>query len=644
MADGTSFQIDLAVKAEGVSSAADLLDRYAAKLDTASKASESASAAVKAGETAYKQAESSYDRASKALERINVAMQTASGKTLENLVTRQAEAARAAQSARVALDGEALTLDRLRSSAAAADTQVDALTQAQTAAKKAIEAGKKAAADSSAANELLAGSLGKIGGPLGVAGQKAFELRGAWDKMGKALGEAGPYVAIGVAFVAIAASIAAVTVAAASGVAQIGAWAVGLADAARTQGLLAAGIAHSVKGGAALDDKVTDLARRLPQTTEEIVSMADQLSKTGLRGKALTDTLEKNAIAAAKLKFGPDWQKQMISLEQSNKRLRANVDGLFSGLKIDALLEGLSSLVGLFDESSSSGAAIKVVFESLFQPLVDGATGMVPVVRHGFLQFEILALKALIAIKPWGSTMMQAAKFVGLVGAVMLGVLAVGIGVVVVLCAALVGAIVGPIALFAALAVGLVYLGGILIDVGSKFVTGLVDGITEAWTSAKAFGSQIIDALSNISLADVGAALIDGLVTGITSGATAVINAVTGVATGAIDAAKKALGIASPSKVFAEIGAFTAEGMEQGIDRNSGSVEAAMTDLATPPDAAQQGGGGGGRESAASAGHTFQITIQAAGGTAEDIAEKVRQVIIDITEGAAIQLGTAVPA
>jgi len=642
MADGTTFDIDLAVKAEGVQSAADLLDRFAQRLDTASKTAIDAAKSVQAGEVAYKQAETAYDRASKALERINVAMESASGKKLENLIARQGEASKAVSAAKLALDGEATALDKLRDSAASADKQVEALTAAQASAKKATDAQKKSQAEGYAANELLASSLGKLGGPLGAAGQKAFELKGAWDKMSRALGAAGPYAAIAVAVVAIATAVAAVAVAAAAAVVHVAAWAVGLADAARTQGLLAAGIAHSVEGGRELDSAITSLAKRVPQTTDELTSMASELAKSGLRGKELSDTLERNAVAAAKLKFGPEWQSQMTSLEQSQKRLKSGLTSLFSGLKIDALLEQLSVLVGTFDESAASGRAIKVVFESFFQPVVDGATGLVPVLRHAFLQFEILTLKALIAIKPFGSTIVKVGEAFAVVAAIGLAVFAAGVAAVVVVLAQVAAAIVVPIALFAAIAAGAAYAGAKIYEFGSNLVTSVVTGVQSAWTSLTIFASTLVDIFSTISLVDVGARIIDGLVGGITSGASAAFAAVSNVADGVVTAAKNALGIASPSKVFAEIGAFTAQGMTQGIEGSSGSVEAAMTDLVAPPEPSASAPSGKDSGSAAGA-ITYQITIQAAGGTAEDIAEKVRQVLIDLTEGAAVQLGAVVP-
>jgi hypothetical protein len=612
---GTSFAIDLAVKQDGVASAADQLDQYAARLDAASKAAVDASAAVKAGDTAFRQAESTYDRASKALERVNASLKPISEAKHTALV--QAVAA-----AKAALDGEASTLDKLRTSAAAADKEVEALTQAQRDAKKASDEEKKSKAENLARNEQLASSLGKIGGPLGAAGQKAFELKGAWDKMSKAIGVAGPYIAVAVALVAVAAAIATVAAASAAAVVQVAAWAVGLADAARTNTLLAAGMVQSTEGGEDLSAVIDDLNKQFPLTREEVSSMAAELAKTGLRGEALFSKLTEGAEKAAKAKFGPEWQLQMQSLEQQQKRLKAGFNGLFSGLKIDSLLSGMSSLVDLFDESAESGKAIKVVFESLFQPVVDGATGLIPVVRAAFLQFEILALKALIAIKPWGSTIVTVAEVIAVLGGVVLAGLAVALGAVIGLVAAFAAVLALPFVAVGALVAGVVYLGSAL--------AGL--------------GKTVVDALAKFSLVDMGKDLIAGLAAGVTSGAGAVVAAVEGAASNAILAAKKALGIASPSKVFAEIGMYTGEGMQQGVERSSDGVQSAMTDLATPALERSGSAPAAPAPAAAGGGNVVYITIQAAAGTAEDIAEKVRSVMLDVLEGAAVQVGTAVPA
>lgn len=66
---------------------------------------------------------------------------------------------------------------------------------------------------------------------------------------------------------------------------------------------------------------------------------------------------------------------------------------------------------------------------------------------------------------------------------------------------------------------------------------------------------------------DAGANLVQGLVAGATENARALIDAVSGAVSNAIAAAKRLLGIASPSKVFMQFGRFMDEGLAQGIER-----------------------------------------------------------------------------
>src|SRR6185369_14466995 len=143
-------------------------------------------------------------------------------------------------------------------------------------------------------------------------------------------------------------------------------------------------------------DAIDDLGSRVPLTSDELTSMASKLADTGLRGKDLTGTLERTAVAAAKLKFGPDFQAAMLSLPFQAAKLKDNISATFGGLKIDKLLEGLQTLGALFDASTESGKELKFLFETLFQPVIDGAAGAATKVERLFLQAELLALRAFI--------------------------------------------------------------------------------------------------------------------------------------------------------------------------------------------------------------------------------------------------------
>ena len=70
------------------------------------------------------------------------------------------------------------------------------------------------------------------------------------------------------------------------------------------------------------------------------------------------------------------------------------------------------------------------------------------------------------------------------------------------------------------------------------------------------------------------------MVAGLGAGLTSVVNAAIGLATSAYEAAKKALEINSPSKLFEGLGYGTGEGMVVGIDKSTSIVEDASENMA----------------------------------------------------------------
>ncbi len=88
--------------------------------------------------------------------------------------------------------------------------------------------------------------------------------------------------------------------------------------------------------------------------------------------------------------------------------------------------------------------------------------------------------------------------------------------------------------------------------------------------------SQVWDAITSFDLVGAGQQLIQGFINGISSMAGAVWDAVGSIASGAIDTVKGWLGIASPSKVFREIGDYTMQGMALGIGAGARDAISAM--------------------------------------------------------------------
>jgi TP901 family phage tail tape measure protein len=131
---------------------------------------------------------------------------------------------------------------------------------------------------------------------------------------------------------------------------------------------------------------------------------------------------------------------------------------------------------------------------------------------------------------------------------------------------------------------------------------------------------------------DFGLNLMQGLVNGITNGLAAVKGAITGAADSTVGWFKEKLGIHSPSRVFAQLGGFTMQGLEQGLDKGQGGPLSAIASIAkqlTAAGAITFGAAGSAiamdnrpplSASAGSApvvvqGDTYQITIQATPGT-----------------------------
>ncbi len=115
-------------------------------------------------------------------------------------------------------------------------------------------------------------------------------------------------------------------------------------------------------------------------------------------------------------------------------------------------------------------------------------------------------------------------------------------------------------------------------EIWTEIVTAVGDKLEEVRTSVeekvnavKEWIGQQVEAFKG-----VGEDIITGLKDGILAAGGAVLEAITGVVEDAVAAAKALLGIASPSKVFAEIGKFSIEGLIAGITSMKPELETTM--------------------------------------------------------------------
>lgn len=117
---------------------------------------------------------------------------------------------------------------------------------------------------------------------------------------------------------------------------------------------------------------------------------------------------------------------------------------------------------------------------------------------------------------------------------------------------------------------------------GSKTSASLKSGISGGSGSVSSAAKSVVDAakskMGSVSFISVGKGISDGTRAGISS--SSVINAAVSMANSALRAAKKALGIKSPSRAFRyEVGAMAAKGCALGIDDESKAVSQSVEDM-----------------------------------------------------------------
>jgi len=117
----------------------------------------------------------------------------------------------------------------------------------------------------------------------------------------------------------------------------------------------------------------------------------------------------------------------------------------------------------------------------------------------------------------------------------------------------------------------------------TAFVSTITTQVSAAVSKVQGFGDSVASALSGIvgtarsGAAAIGQAIIDGISGAISAGAGALASIAGDVVRGALDAAKGALGIHSPSKEFAYVGQMAMAGLAGGIDEGSGDVDDSLS-------------------------------------------------------------------
>ncbi len=591
-----------------------------------------------------------------------------------------------ANAANLALSLQAVALRKLEGEAKKANDAETKLSNTQKNLETLNGHVNKSLAGSAESYEKLRFGLSSVGGSLGQVASNALAPLQGFSKLSAEFG-AGKATALAAAgaFAIVAVAIVAISVAAVAGVVKIAAWAIGLSDSARSAQLSREALEAMHPELLALHAEIDDITGVTGLSSAAIAGIAKQLHGAKVAAADMPAALRAAALAEAALgnggaqafidqikegkasvsalaaetqaKLGGVVAKQLLGLDAQSARFSSNIAGLFGGLKIEPVLSGLQTLVALFDKSEVAGKAVKFLFESIFQPLINHAEQAAFVVEAFYLGALIGGVKLYIALKPalkvvselFGfkdsslASTLDAAKKAGEFLAPVFAILAGGFLLVA-------GAVTGFIALLFALPVALIAIPVALVKAFDALNTTVISALTGA-----------VDFVRGIDWGGLGASIIAGIVGGITSGAASVINAMGNVMHGALDSAKHVLGIASPSKeadaLMANFTSTAARSADDGADEvqrsmaaavappddealkqaalsgDVGAVAAAQGGGQAPAQAAQSGGGGGGNF----AGAVFNFYgVEGA----DDAERRFEEVITRITEGDAASLGT----
>lgn len=113
-----------------------------------------------------------------------------------------------------------------------------------------------------------------------------------------------------------------------------------------------------------------------------------------------------------------------------------------------------------------------------------------------------------------------------------------------------------------------------------KLAAGLISAIPNLISKLPQIIEQIKSKFSSVDWGTVGKNIISGVAKGITNGISSIVSAAKNAANKALKAAKNALGIKSPSRVFEnEVGKMIDMGLAEGIENNVSAVTSSMKEL-----------------------------------------------------------------
>ncbi len=329
-----------------------------------------------------------------------------------------------------------------------------------------------------------------------------------------------------------------------------------------------------------------EVAAALAQAMGTSVAAATTLIQQG--GVSVAKGLEAMNAAVQK-KFGKTVAAQMLSLTTQMAKLKENFGRLFDGVDIEPFLRGLKTITDLFSEQTVTGAALKVLFKSIFNPLAEASEGIFPIISAFLRGMVIATLYAYIALLKVKNAINEAfggssaskidwvkvSMYAGMIAAIGIGAalfaLAAIIALVIVVALPLAFVLSLPFIVPLALIGLLVYaIYSLYNAIASIQVPDL--GIASAFSGALAL-------LKSIDLGSVAAQIVASLVGGLTNGLPSVAGAMKGLGGAILSALPSALVMHSPSVLLTNQAKMAASSVVTPLEDAKDDAHQAMADL-----------------------------------------------------------------
>lgn len=313
--------------------------------------------------------------------------------------------------------------------------------------------------------------------------------------------------------------------------------------------------------GVDFNDVAGDLAKAMGVST-------DKAKQALFSGQVKLDAGLQSLRKTIDKRFAEINAKKALDINVQVTRMRENFQRLTRDVNLEPLAKGVKIIADNFDESTVTGSALHDVVTRVGDVISETFGEKAPLV-HKFVQgVEIAGLTFAISL------LKMRKSFNDTFGSVDTS------GIDLVKTSMTAGTI----------AAG--FFGGALLNV--REALALTKGVAEALDISKPLLNGY-HAIRDLDWKGLGADIVKGILGGLAAGPSLVADAVTKIGTAAKDEFKSALGIHSPSKVFAEYGESTAEGYSKGVERSLPSVQGSVDKLAGPAPSSGSTGAGGGR-------------------------------------------------